>query len=462
MLSSRLSSRSSIPFLSSSRQRFVNKSSANSCSFLTNQIMNVCNSPSNQTTVNAVDYSSMSTSKNWYVSSSSNSFFIRPTQTLLQAASDNNNNDNSPHSDEPKKQENFAVPSWTDPSARNLYTRLGLRSSASTLDIKKHYRHLAKQYHPDSNPGDKTAEEKFRNVKEAYETLSNTDKRRVYDSTGASASQQEQAGFGGGGGASYRSYSWSGSGLHGKYNVHFDENGKPVFQVSRWVWLIFFFSVGMFISAFRELRTRRKGKEVPDDASREHELGVQRSALWRPFISILLFITFLPRIPACIVTWYFYVYRPTIQAEDRATMDNVTIIMKDEFDGAAVKMSLVSPFLDQAVKKVNAKTKDAEDYIMTVTLRPFVNNATATGTQAPELQNSSANDGATNLPTVEYPCGSLNFFSMSFPRPRSADGKTILPCNATIRVKTAIKDGPDQRVNLEKGKTIFERQMTIM
>ena len=60
----------------------------------------------------------------------------------------------------------------------------GLTRSASDDEIKKAYRKLAKQYHPDLNPGDKEAEEKFKEVGEAYEVLSDSDKRARYDQYG--------------------------------------------------------------------------------------------------------------------------------------------------------------------------------------------------------------------------------------------------------------------------------------
>ena len=67
---------------------------------------------------------------------------------------------------------------------RDYYEVLGVDKSASTDDIKKAYRKLAMKYHPDRNPGDKTAEEKFKEVGEAYEVLSDADKRSRYDSYG--------------------------------------------------------------------------------------------------------------------------------------------------------------------------------------------------------------------------------------------------------------------------------------
>ena len=84
---------------------------------------------------------------------------------------------------------------------RDYYEVLGVEKGASIDDIKKAYRKLAIKYHPDRNPGDKTAEEKFREATEAYEVLSDEKKRPLYDQYGF-AGVDEQMG-GGAGGAQY-------------------------------------------------------------------------------------------------------------------------------------------------------------------------------------------------------------------------------------------------------------------
>lgn len=76
------------------------------------------------------------------------------------------------------------------------YDLLGVNKSASTDEIKKSYRKLAMKYHPDRNPGDKAAEEKFKEISEAYAVLSDTDKKRQYDMLGDTRfSQQQGANF---------------------------------------------------------------------------------------------------------------------------------------------------------------------------------------------------------------------------------------------------------------------------
>ena len=81
---------------------------------------------------------------------------------------------------------------------RDYYEVLGVSKNADAAAIKKAYRKLALQYHPDKNPGDKEAEEKFKEAAEAYDVLSNEEKRRRYDQFGHAGMGSGAGGFGGG------------------------------------------------------------------------------------------------------------------------------------------------------------------------------------------------------------------------------------------------------------------------
>src|SRR6201981_4233720 len=67
---------------------------------------------------------------------------------------------------------------------KDYYEVLGVKKSASVDDIRKAFRKLARKYHPDVNPGDKTAEERFKDISEANDVLSDPKKRKIYDQLG--------------------------------------------------------------------------------------------------------------------------------------------------------------------------------------------------------------------------------------------------------------------------------------
>ena len=100
---------------------------------------------------------------------------------------------------------------------RDYYEVLGLQKGASEADIKKAFRKMALKYHPDKNPGDKTAEEKFKEVNEAYSILSDPEKKKLYDQFGH-AGVDPNAGFGGAGGGF--------GGFGGSYDDIFDMFGN--------------------------------------------------------------------------------------------------------------------------------------------------------------------------------------------------------------------------------------------
>jgi len=82
---------------------------------------------------------------------------------------------------------------------RDFYEILGVAKSSTADEIKKAYRKVAMQFHPDRNPGDKASEEKFKEAAEAYEVLSDQEKRGQYDKYGHAGMNQRGGGFGGGG-----------------------------------------------------------------------------------------------------------------------------------------------------------------------------------------------------------------------------------------------------------------------
>ncbi len=121
--------------------------------------------------------------------------------------------------------------------AKDYYAALGLEKSASAELIKKAYRKLAMKYHPDKNPGDKQAEERFKEITEAYAVLSDPEKKQQYDQFGDTGFHQRfsqedifrnvdlgnifrEFGFGGRGGDDIFSQLFGGLGGHQGYSTH--------------------------------------------------------------------------------------------------------------------------------------------------------------------------------------------------------------------------------------------------
>ena len=133
---------------------------------------------------------------------------------------------------------------------RDYYDVLGIKKGASESEIKKAFRKLARKYHPDVNPSDKTAEQKFKEMNEAYEVLSDSKKKQQYDQFGHAAFDQ---GFGQGPGA--------GQGFEG-----FTQGAE-------------FFRGGGFEDAFGNLfgerAARSRGPQKGEDASYAVEVGLE-------------------------------------------------------------------------------------------------------------------------------------------------------------------------------------------
>lgn len=118
--------------------------------------------------------------------------------------------------------------------AKDYYEVLGVKKDAAPDQIKKAYRKLAMKYHPDKNQGDKAAEDKFKEISEAYAVLSDDEKRREYDTYGSEGFSQKfsqedifrgfdindlfrEFGFGGGGGGRTQTFNFGGGGFGNRY-----------------------------------------------------------------------------------------------------------------------------------------------------------------------------------------------------------------------------------------------------
>src|ERR1700678_1253732 len=99
----------------------------------------------------------------------------------------------------------------TDTKTKDYYSTLGVKKTASPDDIRKAFRKLARKYHPDVNPNDKKAEEKFKEISEANDVLSDAKKRKIYDQVGfysdnidpGAAEAAARGGYGGGFGGGF-------------------------------------------------------------------------------------------------------------------------------------------------------------------------------------------------------------------------------------------------------------------
>ena len=108
---------------------------------------------------------------------------------------------------------------------RDYYKILGVSKNATQDEIKKSFRKLAKKYHPDANPGDKKAEEKFKEVNEAYEVLGDPEKRKKYDRFGVNfrnGMDFDPSQFG------HYQYRTSNSGFSDFFNMFFGDGGIDI------------------------------------------------------------------------------------------------------------------------------------------------------------------------------------------------------------------------------------------
>ncbi|MFC1465740.1 MAG: DnaJ C-terminal domain-containing protein [Candidatus Brachytrichaceae bacterium NZ_4S206] len=107
---------------------------------------------------------------------------------------------------------------------KDYYKTLGVDRNADQETIKKAFRKLARQYHPDANKGDKKAEEKFKEINEAYEVLSDPEKRKLYDRMGASYREYQRAG------GNPRDYDWSQWANGSDFPFGFGQGARRVYE----------------------------------------------------------------------------------------------------------------------------------------------------------------------------------------------------------------------------------------
>ena len=106
---------------------------------------------------------------------------------------------------------------------KDYYATLGVPKTASAKEVKQAFRKLARKYHPDVNPGDKSSEARFKEINEAYEVIGDPDKRKKYDELGSNWKMYEQAQRGGAGAGGFDPSQW---------NVNFGGGGGRPGQLS--------------------------------------------------------------------------------------------------------------------------------------------------------------------------------------------------------------------------------------
>jgi DnaJ-class molecular chaperone len=115
----------------------------------------------------------------------------------------------------------------------DYYDLLGVSREASATELRKAYRRLARKYHPDVNPGDKASEDKFKQIQEAYEVLSDPKKRKMYDQYGVSGS--DEGGLGrAGGGFDFSGFDFPTRAVAGRASAIFSPTSSPASPAGRW------------------------------------------------------------------------------------------------------------------------------------------------------------------------------------------------------------------------------------
>ena len=157
---------------------------------------------------------------------------------------------------------------------RDYYEVLGVPKDADDAAIKKAYRQLAKKYHPDMNPGDKQAEQKFKESTEAYNVLSDQEKKKLYDQYGFAAFEEGfgQGGFNqGGAGSGFGSGGFRSSGFgNGGYQEYHFEGGDDMGDIFGDMFKNMFHGQGGFggsTGGFHQQSYRMKGEDLHADVN---------------------------------------------------------------------------------------------------------------------------------------------------------------------------------------------------
>mgnify|MGYP000323170378 CR=1 FL=1 len=162
---------------------------------------------------------------------------------------------------------------------RDYYEVLGIGKNADAKEIKKAYRKLAKKYHPDMNPGDKQAEQKFKEITEAYNVLSDQGKKKLYDQYGFAAFEEgfgqggfDQGGFKqGGAGSGFGSGGFRSSGFgNGGYQEYHFEGGDDMGDIFGDMFKNMFHGQGGFggsTGGFHQQSYRMKGEDLHADVN---------------------------------------------------------------------------------------------------------------------------------------------------------------------------------------------------
>ena len=164
---------------------------------------------------------------------------------------------------------------------KDYYSTLGVAKTATGKEIKQAFRKLARKHHPDVNPGDKSAEARFKEINEAHEVIGDPGKRRKYDELGANWRMYEQGAAGGGPGAGFPGGAWNvrtGGSPGGGFRTMSEDDVRGMFNEGDPFSDFFhtFFAGGMGPDAAAPgPRSRRRGAARGRDFEQEIQLGLE-------------------------------------------------------------------------------------------------------------------------------------------------------------------------------------------